>query len=755
MLLSHLSNEEIDIIISYLKDLDVFFWWFCGDRRMNGLIERTKSIRLDFPPQDLKWPSSFISTFKTLRSLSVSSIPGVLTPKVDWKSIPRGIKSITLDFRDCLDDFERAGTLADLFPSLEVFNVNGCSPYGNAILGALPSTLHTLCIEFRELLYHGRRTHEDDRHADANTVCKLLVDTPLPPSLTKLHIIGSHIPILPDIMTWPPHLQELHLVIGRCCKISSLGVLPHSLTVLHVEFDPLISSNTPGAPKTVWDIIPKSVTDLKLSDYPSYPSPQDLSPALRKLDIRMRLDPIQPVPDEDFWTRMPALSLGIMKNNNRPYLRLLTNDSDLTKLPRDMSSIIFDEAVTLDVMKEVFATLPNLRVVKFLSPIPTEKEDPTFQLPDFITRLLRVVKFLSPIPTEKEDPTFQLPDSITRLNLADHQEEVYKLPKSLIRLNVGSGSLSHLYSVPGCTDNIKSDKGLFIPHTLTTFKAHSMKALSHVPCGFRIFPATLRTLKLAYQEQYLGPENPSHLHCRDLPKSLTSLEVECLSMPKWCAEIPSSPSLSASLRTLIVNTLRVDRNFPPLGPWVAPPNRLIPFPNLITLKMPLWPLDPNFWPTFPQRVFNLEFNCFHGSYNIFTHDFLYNEGGIPESVRLIEISCANVSSCITRYPYQGYQHEGKFPVSETDEDYEYNDEENEEDLDDEFQGFQENEEDQEVQDDDNAEMDASDELKDGDNGQKRRGKRAAPSSPMDDLAPCAKAPKLLENQTPSKGLTRN
>jgi hypothetical protein len=768
MLVSHLSDAEIDIVISFLGDLDVFFWWFCGDRRMNRLIEATRSLRLVFPPQYYKqWPSSFLSGFKSLCSLSVSSIPYVTTSRIDWESMSRGLKSLNLDFRNCLDWFAYEGALSELLPSLEVFIAKGCSPSG-AKLGKLPPHLNTLSIEFREVLYVGRAVHEDDNFPDEGP-CDLLIDTPLPSSLTTLNILGYLSCVLPSRMTWPPHLQDLRLEVSYNTT-SQLGSFPPSLTVLHLFISLLQSSyklrkrrrpDDDASSPPIWKLIPESVTDLCISHSNgniSWPSPEDLSSSLRRLQFSIGRNPLR---IGEYWERMPLLVQGsALRYRN---FNVVRPGDDLSKFPRHMSSIDFANGMKVEDIQDLIASMHNLRELIFPQTISNAS-------------------------------TLQIPGSVTCLILPKGEVGI-KLPTSLTHLKIVCGWLPSSFSIPGRL-YLNMDKNLFLPNCLTKFEAN-IYSFRSVQSGFRVLPQTLQSLELCHAKKPSTMDYNGNLHCHDLPRSLTSLKITCKSLPLWCTDIPSCPNLSASLKCLKVNVERVDRLLPSLGPWVPPPHRSRPFPYLVTLTMPMWSVDPNFWKTFPQRILYLALNCFYDSFKAFSDELLYS---LPSSLVTVDIDRQGRGGSITLVPYQGYERYGMSDGDDEDCD-ESAGSDNEEDIDEavdaengdmedieDQEGDEDDGDDQEEEDDDGDEDDGDDQEEDddddelADNGESRKSELVEDdnehqnnavqtetlrvgglrrngamrlTSSLEELVPQSKVPKLAERDNPSNWSASN
>jgi hypothetical protein len=370
-----------------------------------------------------------------------------------------------------------------------------------------------------------------------------------------------------------------------------------------------------------------SVTDLELDwmQQGCEPPPlllEHLRPTYRRLNVIPFLvgGGSYSISSQELWKAMPMIeSIGNDDMDAEQFLCPLRIDlviseaKDLTYFPHHLGFVEFSDDVTLNIVNTILEQSKKLRTIIF-------PQQPSFDLSAF---------------------SLSFPDSLTSLR-TPHGLDLFNIPKSL----------KHLHLLP--TTNSESNSilppridfsPLLLPFHLETLTA-DIWSFRFIKNGFQVLPSTLRKLELVHAATPTILGFTDHLHCVDLPTSLTSLHVSTNTLPLWCGEISGSPNLSASLRRLVLDS---DRG--PSRPsriefavWAPPNNRHIPFPNLTSLVTPIWHVDDKYWENFPKRIQHLNVTCYEDSFRHFTSGFLNGfhnlltaeiDSDVGEHIRLI------------------------------------------------------------------------------------------------------------------------
>jgi hypothetical protein len=445
--LPHLHRDALKLITQQLLSTEIARLWISGDLQLqrqllNGGVE-TFSIAIGDPkPHQQVWPS-LLTLFPSIKefSMDLTNFSG----DVKWKQLPRGLRSLKLNFPEadtCLEEVSSRSftpkkdqdTLASLFPELQTLESVTSSGLNKL---KFPASLTVLNMPSFELFDH-------------QTISSL-------PNLTNLNCSWRENSDSTSLVL-PQHLT--HLRIRECLSYNIFGSISslNTLSLLVLTFQ--IDENEEGAEGMLK--LPKSLTSLHLR-LPTKTVPgfiKSLPSSLTKLHI----DQEKPFVLDDWKCESPVPKLKVLK----------------------LYCAELSEKDEINTIKFLRLLPPNLESYKFSTgDYLGEKEWTTKEL-EALPRTLKSFSHevelsndanLSALPKSLTDLIFANPITITRDN-------VQHIPKGLHRLVAnfqdvpGSQILPVLLNMPNLTylegvpiecfsnnvlDDLMQQRGLEVP----------------------------------------------------------------------------------------------------------------------------------------------------------------------------------------------------------------------------------------------------------------------------------------------------
>jgi hypothetical protein len=454
--LPYLHRDALKLITQKLLSTEIARLWISGDSQLqhqllNGGIE-TFSIAISYPkPHQQVWPS-LLTLFPSIKefSMDLTNYSG----DVKWKRLPRGLRSLKLNFPEadtCLEEVSSQSfppkkdqdTIASLFPELQTLKSVVGSGFNKL---KFPASLTVLNMPSFELFDH-------------KTISSL-------PNLTNLNCSWwENSDTTPLVL--PQHLT--HLRIRKCLSYNIFGPISSlkTLSLLVLTFQ--IDENEEGAEGMLK--LPKSLTSLHLQ-LPTKTVPgfiKSLPSSLTKLHIEQE----KPFILDDWKCESPVPNLKALKL----YCAELSGT---------------DEINTIEFIRLL---PPNLESYKFSTGDDLGEKEWTTKELEALPRTLK--SFSHELELSNDANLSALPKSLTDLSFANPitvtRDNVQHIPKGLHRLIAnfrdvpGSQILPVLLNMPNLTylnevpiecfsnnvlDDLMQQRGLEVPPMPLAYKEY-------------------------------------------------------------------------------------------------------------------------------------------------------------------------------------------------------------------------------------------------------------------------------------------